>query len=175
MTENLEEVNDGLLAGRGSRVVFQKANGARPVYIEPASIAYLEEVPSKKQWCRDHGVDDERRESIVNNKSGIADETNRSIGGAAPSKYLERIEKKAQIDASRLDALLEGHLVPSEHLRADAFDSFFVKRRERLCTLVEDATASRSSADIDAGRGRGRGDLRTVRNVNGDEALDEED
>ena len=56
-----------------------------------------------KQWCRDHGIDDERRESIVN-KSGIADETNRAIGGAAPSKYLERIEKKAHIDAVQLDA-----------------------------------------------------------------------
>ncbi len=105
-----------------------------------------------KQWCRDHGIDDERRESIVN-KSGIADETNRAIGGAAPSKYLERIEKKAHIDAVQLDALLEGHLVPSEHLRGDEFDGFFVKRRELLCTLVEDATGKPVQRDIDAGEG----------------------
>lgn len=103
-----------------------------------------------KLWCRDHGIDDERRESIVN-KTGIADETNRSIGGAAPSKYLERIEKKAQIDAAQLDALLEGHLVSAEHLRSDDFDRFFVKRRERLCLLVEDAVGKPVQRDIDAG------------------------
>jgi len=125
-----------------------------------------------KQWCRDHGVDDERRESIVN-KSGIADETNRSIGGAAPSKYLERIEKKAQIEPSQLDALLEGHLVPSGHLRADAFDSFFVKRRERLCTLVEDATGKPVQRDIDAGEGEETSAQFETSMVT--EALDEED
>ena len=125
-----------------------------------------------KQWCRDHGVDDERRESIVN-KSGIADETNRSIGGAAPSKYLERIEKKAHIDAVQLDALLEGHLVPSEHLRGDEFDGFFVKRRELLCTLVEDATGKPVQRDIDAGEGEETSAQFETSMVS--ESLDEED
>jgi len=125
-----------------------------------------------KQWCRDHGVDDERRESIVN-KSGIADETNRAIGGAAPSKYLERIEKKAHIDAVQLDALLEGHLVPSEHLRGDEFDGFFVKRRELLCTLVEDATGKPVQRDIDAGEGEETSAQFETSMVS--ESLDEED
>jgi hypothetical protein len=125
-----------------------------------------------KQWCRDHGIDDERRESIVN-KSGIADETNRAIGGAAPSKYLERIEKKAHIDAVQLDALLEGHLVPSEHLRGDEFDGFFVKRRELLCTLVEDATGKPVQRDIDAGEGEETSAQFETSMVS--ESLDEED
>ena len=125
-----------------------------------------------KQWCRDHGIDDERRESIVN-KSGIADETNRAIGGAAPSKYLERIEKKAHIDAVQLDALLEGHLVPSEHLRGDEFDGFFVKRRELLCTLVEAATGKPVQRDIDAGEGEETSAQFETSMVS--ESLDEED
>jgi len=125
-----------------------------------------------KQWCRDHGIDDERRESIVN-KSGIADETNRAIGGAAPSKYLERIGKKAHIDAVQLDALLEGHLVPSEHLRGDEFDGFFVKRRELLCTLVEDATGKPVQRDIDAGEGEETSAQFETSMVS--ESLDEED
>ncbi|MDQ3759610.1 MAG: hypothetical protein M3331_06690, partial [Actinomycetota bacterium] len=125
-----------------------------------------------KKWCRDHGIDNERRESIVN-KSGIADETNRSIGGAAPSKYLERIEKQAHIDAPQLDALLEGHLVPADHLRADEFDSFFVNRRERLCTLVEDATGKPVQRDVDTGEaGETSAQFETSMVT---EALDEED
>lgn len=105
-----------------------------------------------QHWCQQHGIDDERRESIVN-KTAIAYDTNRSIGGAAPSKYLPAIEKKAQIGVTQLDALLEGHLVPAEHLRADDFDSFFVKRRQRLCVLVEKATGKAVQRDVDAGEG----------------------
>lgn len=103
-----------------------------------------------QHWCLQHGIDDERRESIVN-KTAIAYDTNRSIGGAAPSKYLAAIENRAQIGPAQLDALLEGHLVPAEHLRADDFDRFFVKRRERLCLLVEKATGKTVQRDVDAG------------------------
>lgn len=101
-------------------------------------------------WCQKHGVEDERRESIVN-KTAIAYDTNRSIGGAAPSKYLAAVEKKAQIDSAQLDRLLEGHLVPSERLRADDFDGFFIERRERLCALIEGAMGKAVQRDIDRG------------------------
>ncbi len=103
-----------------------------------------------QHWCQQHGIDDERRESIVN-KTAIAYDTNRSIGGAAPSKYLAAIEKRAQIGAEQLNGLLEGHLVPAEHLRDDDFDRFFVERRERLCALVEVATGKAVQRDVDAG------------------------
>jgi hypothetical protein len=103
-----------------------------------------------KHWCDQHEIDDERRESIVN-KTAIAYDTNRSIGGAAPSKYLEVIEERAQIDPAQLDELLEGHLVPSPYLRTDDFDSFFIRRRERLCVLVEQATGKVVQRDLDAG------------------------
>jgi len=125
-----------------------------------------------QHWCQNHGIDDERRESIVN-KTAIAYDTNRSIGGAAPSKYLAAIEKKAQIGSEKLDALLEGHLVPAEHLRADDFDSFFVERRERLCLLVEEATGKAVQRDADAGEAAESSEQFETAMVT--ELLDEED
>lgn len=103
-----------------------------------------------QHWCQQNGIDDERQQSIVN-KTAIAYDTNRSIGGAAPSRYLAAIEKKAQVGAAQLDALLEGHLVPAEHLRADDFDKFLVERPERLCGLVEQAMGKSVQRDVDAG------------------------
>ncbi|GAA2535864.1 DUF262 domain-containing protein [Microbacterium mitrae] len=103
-----------------------------------------------KQWCAQHDIDNERRESIVN-KTAIAASTNRTILGAAPSSYLGVIEKKAQIDSERLDSLLEAHLVPAELLRTDDFDSFFIERRERICRLVERAMGKAVPRDVDNG------------------------
>jgi hypothetical protein len=103
-----------------------------------------------KLWCGQNAIDDERRESIVN-KSAIAGDTNRSIGGAAPSKYLPAIEKRAQIGAAQLEGLLDGHLIPAARLRDDDFDSFFLQRRERLCLLVEKALGKTVQRDVDTG------------------------
>jgi hypothetical protein len=125
-----------------------------------------------KHWCGQNGIDDERRESIVN-KTAIADDTNRSIGGAAPSKYLQAIEKKAQIGADQLDVLLEGHLVPAAHLRADEFGSFFVERRARLCALVERAMGKPVQHDVDAGEAEETSEQFETSMVT--ESLDEED
>jgi hypothetical protein len=103
-----------------------------------------------QKWCNDHDIDDEHRESIVN-KTAIGATTNRTIGGAAPSAYLEVIEKKAQIRADKLDGLLEAHLVPVERIRCDDFDGFFAQRRELLCQLVEKAIGKPVPRDLDAG------------------------
>lgn len=103
-----------------------------------------------RAWCDKHGIDDERRESIVN-KTALARSTNQSIGGSAPSQYLARAEQKAQITPERLNEILEGHLVPAPHLRADDFDAFFTERRERLCLLVEHAMGKSVQRDLDDG------------------------
>lgn len=103
-----------------------------------------------QKWCHENGIDDERRESIVN-KTAISAVTNRTIGGAAPSSYLSVIEKKAQIAPDQLDGLLHGHLVPPPLLRADDFDTFFVVRRENLCQLVEQAMGKAVPRDVDHG------------------------
>lgn len=103
-----------------------------------------------KKWCQDNGIDDERRESIVN-KSAITARTNRAIGGSAPSAYLEAIESRAQIPAERLEELLDGHLVSASFLRADDFDGFFADRRERLCSMIEVAMGKSVQRDVDEG------------------------
>lgn len=103
-----------------------------------------------KKWCENHKIDDERRESIVN-KTAISAVTNRTIGGAAPSVYLAQIEKKAQIDPSKLNALVEAHLVPAGSLRADDFTTYFTERRRRLCDLVENAMGKAVPRDVDHG------------------------
>lgn len=103
-----------------------------------------------QKWCKQNGIDDEHRESIVN-KTAISAVTNRTIGGAAPSAYLKAIETKAQISSDHLDALLQAHLVPADLLRADDFDSYFEARRERLCQLVEKAMGKAVPRDIDHG------------------------
>jgi hypothetical protein len=125
-----------------------------------------------QQWCSQHGIDDERRESIVN-KTAIAYDTNRSIGGAAPSKYLTTIEERAQIGATQLDALLEGHLIPTVHLRGDDFDNFFLTRRERLCALVEQAMGKAVQRDVATGQAEETSEQFEASMVT--EALDEED
>lgn len=103
-----------------------------------------------KQWCGENGIDDERRESIVN-KSAITARTNRAIGGSAPSAYLETVESRAQIPPARLEELLDSHLVTAALLRNDDFDSFFVDRRERLCQMIEAAMGKAVQRDVDEG------------------------
>ncbi len=103
-----------------------------------------------QKWCNSHGIDDEHRESIVN-KTMLSARTNRVIGGVAPSSYLEKIGDKAQISPAELDDLLELHLIDPELLRADAFDQFFISRREGLCNLVEKAIGKTVQRDISIG------------------------
>jgi len=103
-----------------------------------------------QKWCAENSIDDEHRESIVN-KTAISARTNRTIGGAAPSSYVDVIQKRAQIDEATLDKLLESHLVPATRLREDDFDGFFATRRESLCLLVEKAMGKAVPRDVDAG------------------------
>jgi len=103
-----------------------------------------------QKWCNENSIDDERRESIVN-KTGISAKTNRTIGGVAPSIYLDKVERLAQITADQLDESVGTHLVPALDLREDDFDTFFINRRESLCLLVEEAMGKSVPRDVDAG------------------------
>ena len=103
-----------------------------------------------QKWCKDNGIDDEHRESIVN-KTAISARTNRTIGGAAPSDYLKVIESRAQIGSERVDELLATHRIPAGLLRRDDFDAYFAARRESLCRLVEGAIGKPVQRDIDQG------------------------
>lgn len=102
-------------------------------------------------WCNKNGIDDEHRESIVN-KTMLSARTNRVIGGVAPSSYVGKIERTAQISSEQLDQLMHPHLVDTVALRTDAFGAFFAARREALCQLVEGAIKKPVQRDISAGQ-----------------------
>ncbi len=91
-----------------------------------------------KDWCNGHGVPKDRRDSIVN-KTPLLPETNRSIGGDAPSVYKETIKEKAKIDEEELRARVESHLVDWNAFSRDDFQAHFVARARRLLDLVEEA------------------------------------
>ncbi len=103
-----------------------------------------------QKWCNDQGIDEQRRESIVN-KTMISARTNRVIGGVAPSSYLATIEARAQIGGPVLDGLLASHLIPAGFLRLDDFDAFFRARRGAFCDLVEKAIGKEVQRDVDDG------------------------
>ncbi len=103
-----------------------------------------------QRWCNEHGIDEERRESIVN-KTALSARTNRVIGGKAPSQYTGQIEHRAQIGAELLDELMTSHAVTTKALRDDDFDTVFAERREALCSLVECAMGKSVPRDIEQG------------------------
>ena len=92
-----------LILGEGARDwLFNQALDRIPYQELAVDIHHI--FPQK--WCLDNGIDDERRESIVN-KTPLAAKTNRIIGGVAPVRYLAAIEKRAQIGSSALDRSCE--------------------------------------------------------------------
>ncbi|OBK03535.1 hypothetical protein A5746_20665 [Mycolicibacterium conceptionense] len=95
-----------------------------------------------KAWCAKNGIDDERRESIVN-KTPMAKKTNIRLGGNAPSLYIKSLESVVGIPPSDLDKIIADHEIDVPTLRADDFDAFFNARREALSRLIEDAIGKR--------------------------------
>ncbi len=91
-----------------------------------------------QQWSAQNGVDPKLADSVVN-KTAIDAHTNRRIGGNAPSKYLDRIQKIDKIPQDQLDAILRSHDIDPALLREDDFPRFFTHRFERLLKQIEEA------------------------------------
>ena len=89
--------------------------------------------------------------SVVN-KTPISAKSNRIIGGVAPSKYLEKLEKAGAITSENLDKIVETHWIDHDLLRQDDFDAFIVDRAKKLLDAIEHATgmpvSSRDSEDV---------------------------
>jgi hypothetical protein len=94
-------------------------------------------------WCKKMGIKPAIFDSIIN-KTPLSYQTNRIIGGDAPSQYLARLEKgKASVPAisrANLDAYLLSHLIDESFLRKDDFDGFMADRQRRLLLLIQEAT-----------------------------------
>lgn len=91
-----------------------------------------------RKWCDDRGIDFGRRDSIVN-KTPLASATNRSIGGRAPSSYIETIKSRGGHSAVEMDDLLGKHLIDYASLLGDDFDAHYSKRKANLLSLIEEA------------------------------------
>ena len=89
-----------------------------------------------RKWCDDHGVPKEKANSAAN-LTLIDRETNQTIAGKAPSKYLQEIQIKAgNITRKRLNEILESHLINPKYLWSDDFESFHKERAGRINQLI---------------------------------------
>lgn len=88
-----------------------------------------------RKWCDDHEIDRDRRDSIVN-KTPLSSSTNRSIGGRAPSSYLETIKSHGGLSESELRELLANHLIDDSALFGDDFEAHYRARKDRIIDLI---------------------------------------
>jgi hypothetical protein len=90
-------------------------------------------------WCEARKLKREKWNSVIN-KTPLAAATNRFLGGDAPSRYLERIEKNKGIERDRVNEFLATHEINPSLLRSDDFEAFLRDRASRLLNLIENAT-----------------------------------
>ncbi len=89
-------------------------------------------------YCVKMGYKREKWNSIVN-KTPLLPESNRQIGGEAPSMYSKRVMRKAEIDESEFRKRVESHLVDYDHFISDDFDGYFILRAKALLKAIEAA------------------------------------
>ena len=98
-----------------------------------------------QKWCRGHGIEPARCDSIIN-KTPLTARTNRSIGGRAPGDYLSRIATR-DVPRGVLDGYLQSHLVESAHVWANDFDRYFKARRSALLDAIRTAMGKPIGSD----------------------------
>lgn len=95
-----------------------------------------------KDWCTAQNKDAKVFDSIIN-KTPLSYRTNRILGGAAPSSYLNKLERGRRDDPPTSPEMLNGylktHCIDPALLRADAFDEFMNDRERRLLALIAKA------------------------------------
>ncbi|MXY21741.1 MAG: DUF262 domain-containing protein [Dehalococcoidia bacterium] len=99
-------------------------------------------------WCNRQGIDRNIFNSIVN-KTAISARTNRSIGGRAPSLYLNTLQSNADMSVEDMDRILASHRILAKPLRTNDFNQFFADRAEQLIQSIESATGKNVSREED--------------------------
>ena len=89
-------------------------------------------------YCIKQGYPKSKWNSILN-KTPLLPESNRQIGGEAPSKYSQKIMKAAQIDETQLRLRVESHLVNYAAFIQDDFDTYFIDRAKAIMKVIEGA------------------------------------
>lgn len=103
--------------------------------IEPPDIHHI----FPEAYCVAQVIDRKFYNSVVN-KTPILLESNRAIGGSAPSVYTKKILKKnSSITPDDLKKRIESHLIDYDLLVQDNFDAYFIDRAKKLLALIEKA------------------------------------
>lgn len=97
-----------------------------------------------KNYCIQKQYPVRKYNSIIN-KTPLSYSTNREIGGVAPSKYLEKITLKGQVDEKVLDSYLESHWIDAQSSRTDDFNTFIIKRATSILNAIQKATGKNIS------------------------------
>lgn len=92
-----------------------------------------------RHWCEKNIIPRNDYDTIIN-KTPLSKGTNIFVSGEAPSKYLVRLQKSAQVSAEIIDSLLREHLVNPEIIRSDDFYAFIADRKEQILQRIEQAT-----------------------------------
>lgn len=93
-------------------------------------------------YCEENGYEKRKWNSIIN-KTPIFFSTNRYIGGVAPSKYIEKIIEKREIEKEELKEYIESHLIDFGLLNQDNFEEFIISRAKKILNAIEDATGKK--------------------------------
>lgn len=103
--------------------------------IEPPDIHHI----FPEAYCVAQDIDRKFYNSVVN-KTPILLESNRAIGGSAPSVYTKKILKKnSSITPDDLKKRIESHLIDYDLLVQDNFYAYFIDRAKKLLALIEKA------------------------------------
>lgn len=92
-----------------------------------------------RAYCERLNLPRTKWNSVVN-KTPITYRTNREIGGIAPSKYLEKIEKNDQVKSNDLDSYLTTHMINVDFIRSDDFDNHIISRAICILDAIEKVT-----------------------------------
>ena len=114
------------ISGQAMSLALYKASGIDIHHIFP------------RNYCQKKGYDSLKWDSIIN-KTPISYSTNREIGGAAPSIYLARIEKK-KVEQGDLRDFLSSHWIDMDDCMSDDFEHFIVHRARRILDAIASAT-----------------------------------
>ena len=91
-------------------------------------------------WCekKENNIPRNDFDCIIN-KTPLSGGTNRFVSGDAPSKYLERLKKRANIPDVDFHDIIKSHVVNPEFMYQDDFYGFFNDRKEQILQRIEGA------------------------------------
>jgi hypothetical protein len=142
-------------AYKGIYALLMQSGGREFLTDQPMSFATYEEEKIDihhifpKAWCQAQAHIDAKRMDCIVNKTAISARTNRIIGGAPPAKYLAALERRGGIAPETLDRILATHLISTEALRVDDFETFFEARRKALIELIRTAMGKAAVASVE--------------------------